>query len=364
MSAARSRMTRNIDEFTYQAGVACAGTSRPATRSLRLREALDRSRRGDQHAEYRSAQARPRVPLLMIGARAEAARNVPAVQPSVLQDAGCHRVDHRDGRRVVVCVLHRASSATGPRPYDRYGSARQRLCAGRRAIPEILARHGVRLHLVQTNGAVENLEHLRDPSAEIGAGFVQAGTTSEQESPDLVSLVNVFYEPLWVFCVADPRRPVAAAAGCAQSIGRPGSATRPLSVKLLTLAGVDTKNLSSRPVPPDEAARRLIAGELDMVVIFRHGNRPPCKCSCMRLASSSISFRRADAIVAREPNFSKLVLPEGVVDFRTNRPPADVQLIAGKASLVVRKDLHPALQYLLLHAAIEVQSARHFSARG
>jgi hypothetical protein len=31
-----------------------------------------------------------------------------------------------------------------------------------------------------------------------------------------------------------------------------------------------------------------------------------------------------------------------------------VPLIAAKASLVVRKDLHPALQYLLLHTAIEV----------
>jgi hypothetical protein len=48
------------------------------------------------------------------------------------------------------------------------------------------------------------------------------------------------------------------------------------------------------------------------------------------------------------------VLPEGVADLKANRPPADVPLIAAKASLVVRKDLHPALQYLLLHTAIDV----------
>jgi hypothetical protein len=33
-----------------------------------------------------------------------------------------------------------------------------------------------------------------------------------------------------------------------------------------------------------------------------------------------------------------------------------VQMIAAKASLVVRRDLHPALQYLLLHTAMEVHS--------
>jgi hypothetical protein len=40
----------------------------------------------------------------------------------------------------------------------------------------------------------------------------------------------------------------------------------------------------------------------------------------------------------------------------TNRPPADVNLIAPKTSLIVRRDLHPAIQYLLLEAASEVHS--------
>jgi hypothetical protein len=43
-----------------------------------------------------------------------------------------------------------------------------------------------------------------------------------------------------------------------------------------------------------------------------------------------------------------------VVDLATNRPPADALLIASKASLAVRDDLHPALRYLLLNAAMEV----------
>jgi hypothetical protein len=39
-----------------------------------------------------------------------------------------------------------------------------------------------------------------------------------------------------------------------------------------------------------------------------------------------------------------------------DRPPDDRTLIATKASLVVRKDLHPAIQYLLLNAAAEIHS--------
>jgi hypothetical protein len=39
-----------------------------------------------------------------------------------------------------------------------------------------------------------------------------------------------------------------------------------------------------------------------------------------------------------------------------NRPPSDVVLLAPKASLAVREDLHPAIQYLLLNAAAQVHS--------
>jgi hypothetical protein len=67
-------------------------------------------------------------------------------------------------------------------------------------------------------------------------------------------------------------------------------------------------------------------------------------------------FPRADAYVALNPYLSKFILPRGVADLAADRPPQDTPLIASKASLAVRKDLHPAIQYLLLRAAVEVHS--------
>jgi hypothetical protein len=60
--------------------------------------------------------------------------------------------------------------------------------------------------------------------------------------------------------------------------------------------------------------------------------------------------------VALRPYLSKVVVPQGVADLRTNRPPQDLVLVAPKTSLIVRKDLHPALQYLLLEAATQVHA--------
>src|SRR5512143_168273 len=64
---------------------------------------------------------------------------------------------------------------------------------------ELLAHSGIKLQLLTTGGAVENLALLRDPLSRVDVGFLQGGITSAKESPSLVSLGTVFYEPLWFF---------------------------------------------------------------------------------------------------------------------------------------------------------------------
>jgi hypothetical protein len=59
----------------------------------------------------------------------------------------------------------------------------------------LLKRQGVELKLVTTDGAVDNVQRLRDARSGVSVAFVQGGVTSEQESPELVSLGTVFYEP-------------------------------------------------------------------------------------------------------------------------------------------------------------------------
>jgi len=63
----------------------------------------------------------------------------------------------------------------------------------------LLARHGVELRLLQTAGSIENLARLRDLESGVSVAFVQGGLTSAEQSPGLLSLGTMFYEPLWVF---------------------------------------------------------------------------------------------------------------------------------------------------------------------
>jgi hypothetical protein len=62
---------------------------------------------------------------------------------------------------------------------------------------KLLASDGIDLRLVPSAGDVENLARLRDPQSGVSAAIVSNGLTNPQQSPDLVSLGTLFYEPLY-----------------------------------------------------------------------------------------------------------------------------------------------------------------------
>jgi TRAP-type uncharacterized transport system substrate-binding protein len=221
----------------------------------------------------------------------------------------------------------------------------------------ILARSDIDLVLVPTSGAIDNLARLRDPNSGIDVAILQGGTTSADESPGLVSLGTVFYEPLWLFVHENYKGSSAEALrGKRVSIGPEGSGARALSLKLMAKIGLSPQFANLLGYPPEEAAAKLLAGEIDGAAMMEAWDSPVVKRLLVSPEVKVASFPRADAYVEVFPYLSKLVLPAGSGDIETNRPPEDAVLLAPKGCLVVRRDLHPAIQYLLLQAASEVHS--------
>ena len=222
---------------------------------------------------------------------------------------------------------------------------------------KILARDGVRLRLVPTNGAIDNVRLLKDPHSGIEAGLVLGGTIGEGDAEDLVSLGTLFYEEAWLFCRArDPMPPPSQWAGWRISIGPVGSASRPLAPKLLVLNGVDATKLQLVGYSPEQAQQALLTKDLDAALIVTGWDSPVVHGLARAPEIRLLGFTRADAYVALYPFLNKLILPRGVADLAADRPPQDTPLIASKASLAVRSEVHPALQFLLLRAATEVHA--------
>jgi TRAP transporter TAXI family solute receptor len=237
---------------------------------------------------------------------------------------------------------------TGPE-----GSAYARIAAQYR---ELLAHEGVELELRSTGGALENLDRLNDPESGVSIGFVSGGTTTADQSPDLRSLGTLFDEPFWAFVRGADTRSAAVESlrGSRLAIGPEGSRSRLAALTLLRLLGLDETFAELLPLTATEAESKLHAGDLQGVMTVSPAEAPVVRRLMGAPDVTLISFARADAYTMLYPFLTKLNVPAGIGDLALNRPPHDATVLAFQASLAVREDLHPAVQFLLLDAASRI----------
>ena len=222
---------------------------------------------------------------------------------------------------------------------------------------EILARSGVKLRLLPSAGGIENFRRLSDPRSGVSVGFAQGGATGDSDRTDLVSLGTVAYEPLWFFYRGrNPGKKLERLHGKRLSIGPEGSGTRDLAVTLLAANGIERGVVQLLPLTAHDAGEQLLSGRIEAALMVAGWESPVVRRLLAAKEVELASFPRADAYTALFPFLNKVTVPAGVGDLAKDRPPADAVLLAPKTSLVVRKDLHPAIQYLLLDAATEIHS--------
>lgn len=228
--------------------------------------------------------------------------------------------------------------------------------AGRYAA--ILAKNGIELEVRASAGSLENLNRLKKDEAQVG--FVQGGVVDprgeadEADDSGLQSLGSAFYEPVWVFYRADRRMDrLTDLKGKRIAIGQEGSGVRQLAQQLLTANEIEPGD-HLVPLSGLKAAEELQQRRIDAAFIIAAEKAPVVQVLLRSPGIQVMNFSQADAYLRRFPFLTKLVMPHGVADLVRDFPPHDVTLLAPTANLVVRDDLHPALQSLLLQAMSEV----------
>ena len=223
------------------------------------------------------------------------------------------------------------------------------------AYSEILARDKVTLEVRSTAGSVENIKLLEADSGGVDVAFLQGGTGTLATADDLLSLGSLYFEPLWLFGRADISfRQASDLGGKRIAVGQEGSGTRILSMLLLELYGLTSSPTQIVSEGGNNAAEMLVKGRLDAAFFVTSPHTPAVKLLLESKKARLLSFDRMKAYTTRFRYLSKIELPEGVIDFKNDIPPRDVNLIASTAQLAVRKGFHPALIDLLLRAAREV----------
>lgn len=222
---------------------------------------------------------------------------------------------------------------------------------------KILARNGVTLKVLPSEGSIENLKRLIDPSVQVDAGFVMGGVSGELKIDGLVSLGSLYSSPMMIFYrSAKPVELLSHFSGKRLVIGPEGSGLRALSLNLLAANGIEPGGPTQLlDMDPDDAERALLDGRIDAV--FFMGESVPGKTMRTLMRTPGVrlyNFTQVDAYVRRKVFLNKLDLPRGAMDFGKDIPAADISLVGPTVELVAREGLHPALSDLLLDAAREV----------
>jgi hypothetical protein len=252
----------------------------------------------------------------------------------------------------------RVTLATGPAQsaYEEFGKRYARA----------LAKDGIEVVLLPSEGSAANLQLLREGKADLG--FVQGGTNDvelENDKP-LESLGSLFLEPVWLFYREDSARKVNAGAtldalpqlaGLRVNVGTPGSGVPNLMGKLLDINRIDRGTLKITTLEQTPATVAFLSGELDAVVF---ASAPESLMVQMLLKTPGVKLMNFDQSEAYSRVFtflSPVVLPRGVVDLAANIPPQDVRLVAPTTTLLTRTSTHPALVQLFALAGNEIHGS-------
>lgn len=220
---------------------------------------------------------------------------------------------------------------------------------------EILARSNVNLKLLNSTGSVENFKRLKDKTMAVDVGFVQGGTSSNIEAPNLLSLGSITYSPIWVFYKGkETLDDFSQLKGKRIAIGPEGSGLRKISLALLKAANVVDRPTILLDIADGEAIKALKEGRVDVVMTIGSTDTPFMQELLNARNVKLMSLSQAEAYTRLVPGLSHVILPKGIINIAQRLPPSDINLVAPTTNLIVRNTMHPALMYLLLDAATEI----------
>ncbi len=228
-----------------------------------------------------------------------------------------------------------------------------------------LAHRGITLELSNS----ETLAHLligqlTDALNPVGATFA-AGLlsnsvplkTTRTQYTSVQALAILGKHPVWVFTNDERINSMSQLRGKRIAAGPVSSMTREAAQLLLLQAQIsDNQVVWEQELAAMPAGDALFRGQIDAVFVIADSEAPVIRMLSRTDNIYMVGVARANALTALEPRLWATVLPQGAIELRGNVPPKDLTLLYTNNHLVIRSDMHPALQRVLLDVATEIHA--------
>ena len=200
-----------------------------------------------------------------------------------------------------------------------------------------LAKEGISLEIVQTLGALDNLQLVNAGKADLA--LTHDGLIQAKDVPELRSLGSISYEPIWVFRQLK---------GMRVNIGPEGSGVRFLALQLLSLSGVTPQNTLFFDESTIGSMDLLKTGRLDVGFFMDPPENAYIKSLFISPDILEVSLKDADAFHRNLRYLHVTPLSPSTIDLAAAQPSNEFRTVSVTNTVVVNRQLHPAIQYLML----------------
>ncbi len=239
-------------------------------------------------------------------------------------------------------------------PQDGYSLLAQRYA-------EQLERIGVRAEIVYSDTQKGSLERLTRAGDATSIGFAHGIYANAATKVQALAVVG--QEPVWIFSITGGPSSLAQARGLRIAAGPVSSSSAIAARLMLEHAGVRLGDVQFDNATGVAAANALIDNKVDLVFQAAGEDSQAVQLLTRSNGIQLLGAERAGALAAQDPHLQPLLLPQGAIELRGDIPPRDLTLMSLQTHLLVRPDVHPALQRALLDAAIEIHEIPNFLQR-
>jgi TRAP transporter TAXI family solute receptor len=213
---------------------------------------------------------------------------------------------------------------------------------------KLLAQQGVKLHIVNTSGSVENLKLLK--SKKIDIGFVQSGIIKDKNDKELLSLASIYYEPIWIFYKnrGYSINYIIELIGKKVAVGIKDSGTFALTKEILNANGITNKNTTFIHTTTQNAKQLLKDGKIDAMFMVTSPNSTSVKELLEDQTIELFNLKRVKAYNQKYKFLSSLILYEGTMNMYKNIPSSNINILATTANLVSTNNLNGELIRIFL----------------
>ncbi len=192
------------------------------------------------------------------------------------------------------------------------------------------------------------------PSSDQAAGLAQGS---------LQALAVIEREPLWVFARSPLTTRLQDLRGQRVGLAADDALAQSAAQWLLAHSQLKLSDIQLIKVPRTQLANQLIDGQLDALILLASANSEAVRVLTRSPAIQIIGIDQVRGLLQREPRLRPFVLPQGVIELRGDIPSRDLTLVSADLHLVVRSDMHPALQRAVLDVANQLHERPSFLQR-